>query len=227
MAEAFTFTTVDAVSFGVVVAVALPADGAEPPPEVLERLAPGERELVLGAAGRRRSELAGGRLALQRAIRTLGERAPAVLQGARGEPLLPEGLAASISHKQGLAVAIAARATHGTLGIDLEDLAPERLGIAERVLRPEELEAVAALPTARRWKGVLLRFSLKEAFYKAVHPHLGRFVGFHEASVTPDVDGTARIDLCLEPPAPMPLEVHARYHWWPGRVLSVVRVRAG
>ena len=38
---------------------------------------------------------------------------------------------------------------------------------------------------------VLLRFSLKEAIYKAAHPILQQYVGFQEAEVTPHSDGTA------------------------------------
>jgi len=40
---------------------------------------------------------------------------------------------------------------------------------------------------------VLLRFSLKEAFYKAIHPLICQYVGFQEAEVTPHPDGTATV----------------------------------
>ena len=40
---------------------------------------------------------------------------------------------------------------------------------------------------------VLLRFSMKESLYKALHPLLCQYVGFQEAEVTPLPDGTATV----------------------------------
>jgi len=40
--------------------------------------------------------------------------------------------------------------------------------------------------------------SLKEAIYKAVHPHLCQYIGFQEAEVTPNMDGTASCTWFLE-----------------------------
>ena len=45
---------------------------------------------------------------------------------------------------------------------------------------------------------VLLRFSFKEAFYKAINPYLQRFVKFSEAEIYPAADGTAIIRFCLD-----------------------------
>jgi 4'-phosphopantetheinyl transferase EntD len=44
----------------------------------------------------------------------------------------------------------------------------------------------------------MLRFSLKEAIYKATHPLLNQYVGFQEAEVTPLSDGTATVVWNLE-----------------------------
>lgn len=38
-----------------------------------------------------------------------------------------------------------------------------------------------------------MRFSLKEAFYKAIHPLICQYVGFQEAEVTPHSDGSASV----------------------------------
>ena len=59
--------------------------------------------------------------------------------------------------------------------------------IAEHVLVPEELEAIRDLPDDRKWIALLVRFSVKEAVYKALDPYVHRYVGFHEAIVRPDV----------------------------------------
>ena len=51
----------------------------------------------------------------------------------------------------------------------------------------------------QQWRAVLLRFALKEAAYKAIHPHLQRFVGFQEARVTLGEGGGAQIAIVTEP----------------------------
>jgi len=220
----FALAFADAGPFGLLSGVHLPTEPVEVPKAVLERLTTEERVHARTLSGHRQVEWVGGRLALHRAIRQLGIGSGPILTGPRGEPLLPPGVAASVSHKRGLAVALAARGVHGTLGIDIEDLAPPRPTIASKVLRPEELDIVDALSPDRRWIAILLRFSLKEALYKALHPHLNRYVGFMEARVDLDLDGTADITLHLEEPRP-DLSVSARYRWQEERVLAAVRIR--
>ena len=39
----------------------------------------------------------------------------------------------------------------------------------------------------------MLRFSLKESLYKALHPLICQYVGFQEAEVMPYADGTATV----------------------------------
>lgn len=215
------FTT--ACPFGLVAAVHLP-DSPDPVPDgVLNQLPDPERELARTLRAYRQVSFVGGRLALHRAVRVMGRRSGAVLPGEGGMPQLPEGLAASITHKRTLAVALAARDCHGSLGVDLEDLHPPRMGVAPRVLRPEELADVEALPEHRRWTGVVLRFSIKEAIYKALYPHVRRYIDFSEASVKPDTDCRAAVTLHLAQ-GEGPFEIEARYQWLPGQVLSTVRV---
>lgn len=167
-------------AFGALAAIHLPAGGEAVTDDVLARLHPDERALAQGMRGRRQIEFTGGRLAW----RALHPDAPPLLAGERGEPLCPPGLSCSLTHKQDLAIAMAGDAALGTIGIDLEGDGRARMTIAERVLRPEELAVVRALPEAEQWDALLLRFALKEAAYKAIHPHLRRFVGFQEAVVT-------------------------------------------
>ena len=45
---------------------------------------------------------------------------------------------------------------------------------------------------------ILLRFSFKEAVYKAIHPFLQRSVDFAEVEVNPVADGTARLNFKLK-----------------------------
>ena len=125
-----------------------------------------------------------------------------------------------------MAVALVARHEHGTLGVDLEDLAPAREGIERRVLRPEEQAEVEALPHGRRWISTLIRFSIKESIYKALAPQLRRYIDFKEAAVFPGIDGKARVTLHLDT-GPHPQRLEARYVWLHRSVLSTVRAKWG
>ena len=93
------------------------------------------------------------------------------------------------------------------------------------MLRPEEIEDVEALPESRRWTAILLRFSLKEALYKALFPRVGRYVGFDEARVRPGLDGLAQVDLFLKD-LEGPFQVEARYHWIENHLLAAIRLRS-
>lgn len=171
------------VSFGALASLRLP-EGDDPVPlHVLEGLHEGERMHAASLGGRRRIEWVGGRLALRHAAERCGISLDPVLVGRRGEPLLPPGVSASISHKRGLAAALLSLEGGATVGLDLEELGRERMAIADRILDEEERTSLERLPPEERWASLLLRFAVKEAIYKAIHPRVGRFVSFHEAVV--------------------------------------------
>jgi phosphopantetheine--protein transferase-like protein len=116
-----------------------------------------------------------------------------------------EVMMGSISHKQHRGVALVSSSCRNKLsplstnlllagvGVDLEMTSrPEgKPSIAKRVLTPSEQDSLGNLPGLSDNEEVLLRFSLKEAIYKAAHPLLCQYVGFQEAEVTPLADGTA------------------------------------
>jgi len=123
-------------------------------------------------------------------------------------------------------VAMVALGGDGTLGIDLETYGPPRMAIARKVLTEPERTAINDLPEAQRWHSVLLRFSMKEALYKALDPYVQRYVGFHEAQVYPDGEGAARVQFDLAG-GEGPFHVEARYSGFQGRILTTVRIRPG
>lgn len=216
-------------AFGVLAAVTLPPAPAAPPPEpvppdVLARLHPEELARAETLQGYRQVDFVGGRLAASAAIRMLGLRPAPVLSEPDGAPRCPRGVALSITHKRTLAVALAARADQGSIGVDLEDLLPDRRQIAPQILTAAERDEVSAMPPERQWNAIVLRFSLKEAVYKALAPRLGRYIGFQEASVSLEASGTAHVSLHLANGEPEP-SLEARYLWLPGRVLTMVRAR--
>lgn len=213
-----------ATPHGVLTAVSLPNPPEPVPAGVLERLAPEEAEAAVALRGFRQVQYVGGRIALRHAASQLGMQLPATLSDKRGAPRLPPRLVGSVSHKHSIAVGMVARANGLTLGVDIEDYDPPRMSIAPRILRPEELAAVQALPEENQWLALLLRFSIKESIYKAIDPYVHRYVGFHEASVAPDLEGGAEVSLHLAN-GESGFEVDARYAWLEGRILTSVRIR--
>jgi enterobactin synthetase component D len=192
--------------FGVLATVALPEGFTDPPPPGLH---PEETAHAASLAPARRTSWVGGRVALRAALEALGATPDAPLLGTpRGAPCLPEGFVGSISHKPGLALALAARAAEPrrTLGVDLELVRPLRVDIAGRILTTAELAALAGLSGEARDREVLRRFAAKEAIYKALDPWLGRYVEFKEATVTHGADGAMTAALSL-PAADGPFQV--------------------
>jgi len=94
---------------------------------------------------------------------------------------------------------------------------------------PKRSEELAVTPASgpERDASVLLRFSAKEAIYKAVDPWVHRFVGFQEASVACAPDGalTGRLAL-VKGEGPFAVELHrARVEDEDGLILVAARVR--
>ena len=162
-------------------------------------LPPAEQQRALELAPVRRAEYTAGRTALHVALaaaqgqlpgvsagdRSAIVRAPVpfaggapILSDDRGAPILPSGWRGSVSHKGSLAAALIAPAGAGHIGIDLERAVSPRGDIGRRILTPREQ---AALPD--RGRSVTLRFAIKEAIYKALDPHLRRYIGFTEVEL--------------------------------------------
>lgn len=88
----------------------------------------------------------------------------------------------------------------GGIGIDLERIDDKRgKRIGRKVLTANEQKELGGLEAIgiSSAEEVILRFSLKESVYKAMHPILCQYVGFQEAEVTPRSDGTAKVTLNL------------------------------
>ncbi len=148
-----------------------------------------EQALAASTSPARRRELVAGRAALHA---TLAELAPdlaahPILADDRGAPILPTGWYGSISHKGTRAAALIAPAGLARVGIDLERAAPPRQDIARWILTRREQETLDD-----RGRGATLRFSIKEAIYKAVDPFVRRYVAFTEVELDV-IDGIAHV----------------------------------
>jgi enterobactin synthetase component D len=109
------------------------------------------------------------------------------------------------------------------VGVDVEQQQMGKQDITRRVLTEAECAALEGLDAEARGQAVMLCFSLKESIYKAIDPHVRRYVGFHEVDLVVLPDGRARVDAHLM--SAERLEVEG---WWSlarDYVLTAARAR--
>lgn len=209
---------------GLLGAVHLPETPDPVPDSVLKRLLPEEQVHARGLRGFRQVQWVGGRLAARAAVDSLGVAMGPLLSDGYGAPKAPKPLTISIAHKRHLAVAMVAQRRHGLVGVDLEVRGHARMGIAPRVLTPDEMSEIEHLPLDRQWTSVLMRFAIKEAIYKALAPRLRRYIGFEEAYVFPHTDGSVDVTMHLREGDPAP-QLEAEYTWLPQGLIATARAR--
>jgi 4'-phosphopantetheinyl transferase EntD len=142
-------------------------------------------EDVPRARPQRLLEFRAGRAAARRALAQLGAAAVAIPMGADRAPIWPQGFVGSISHCEGLCMALAAAVGHVRgLGLDVEPLRdlPEELW--QTVLRPEEITLLRGMEVAMRGRAALSRFAAKEAVYKAQYPISKRLFDFQTIGIS-------------------------------------------
>jgi 4'-phosphopantetheinyl transferase EntD len=125
----------------------------------------GEEEAVSAAPPSRQRSFALGRACAHRALANLGLDPCAVPVGSYGEPLWPQGIAGSITHRGGLwAAVVAHRSAYQALGIDVEINRPLPPRVRNRVISRS-----APLPPSDsvHWDAVI--FSAMESVFKARH----------------------------------------------------------
>jgi 4'-phosphopantetheinyl transferase EntD len=151
-----------------------------------------ERALVERAIDKRKREFATGRTLARAALGELGLREVELLNGADRAPIWPDGIAGSISHCDRVAVVAVTRASHGTLGVDVEHRGELKRELWKTVFLPREIEALdAAFDAPMRGRMALVLFSAKEALYKAQYPRTTTFMGFHELHVAIETESHA------------------------------------
>jgi len=174
-------------------------------------LFPQEAAIVARAVEKRRREFTTGRHCARIALGKLGVTSGPILTGERGAPRWPPGVVGSITHCDGYRAAAVARAGDvRAIGLDAEPNDPLPRGVLNAVSLPAERARLAVLaaagPAPRPVAWDRLLFSAKESVYKAWFPLTGRWLGFEEADVTIEPDGTftARLVPAPAPPPPGP-----------------------
>jgi 4'-phosphopantetheinyl transferase EntD len=153
-------------------------------------LFPNERIAISAAGPRRRAEFAAGRRVARLAITGLGLGTFGIPSGEDRAPVWPPSIVGSISHCDGLALAIVSRRCDlSALGVDCETRVRVPPSLAHRILRPDEVRP-AGLPSELEQDWLTVIFSAKEAVFKAVYPAIGRIIGFDKIKL--EFDGAGR-----------------------------------
>lgn len=155
-------------------------------------LYPAELNYIARAFAKRRTEFTTVRGCAQRALCVLGYERPPQVPGVRGEPTWPRGIVGSMTHCAGYrAAAVAPASAFDTIGIDAEPNVPLPDVVRRQVGLPAEVRLCARL--AIEYPKVYfdrLLFSIKESVYKAWFPMEGVWLGFEEAYVEIDPEGS-------------------------------------
>lgn len=169
--------------------------GAAIDPGAIDDLTEAERAHVSRALDKRQREYATGRRLARLALAELGHPRAEILAGEDRAPIWPGGIAGTISHCDRVAVSAVTRAAHATLGVDVEHRDCLKEELWKSVFLPGELESLHAIADASdRGRLALVRFSAKEALYKAQYPRTRAYMGFSELEVelVPDPSDDAR-----------------------------------
>lgn len=159
----------------------MPVVTREGDPRVLGPVAdvwPEERAAVERAVAKRRNEYFATRHLARLALTELAVPGCPILNNSDRSPRWPSGVVGSLSHTDTWCGVALTRRTDGIcgLGIDLERAGSVSPEVEQRISSARELRG--SDPTAAS-----LRFSAKEALYKAIFPFVNRFVGFLEVEI--------------------------------------------
>ncbi|MGH3683760.1 MAG: 4'-phosphopantetheinyl transferase family protein [Pseudonocardiaceae bacterium] len=161
-----------------------------------------EEALLTRSVDKRRREFATARACARRALSELGLPPVAVLPGERGAPQWPVGVVGSMTHCGGYrAAAVAWAEDLTTIGIDAEPALPLPDGVLGLITSAEERALLSGLTdTAPEVCWDRLTFCAKEAVYKAWFPVTKQWLGFTDAVVEINRDGTFIAQLLVTGP---------------------------
>jgi len=211
-----------ATPHGIIIGVSLP-EPQRIPNHIWSELHQRERKKADTYKGYRKISYVGGRVAGHIALRLIQKEFLPIDMDPFGAPLLSNNTTISISHKKHIALAMVTKRDNTTIGIDIENLRPERRGISSKTLTSTELEYYNNLPEASQWIFLALNFSTKESIFKALAPKLQRYIAFTEAEVYPQSNNSSIIKLFLKQEEVLPSQIKARYIWYENSVITSVQ----
>ena len=156
---------------------------------------------LAAASARRRSQYLAGRHCARRALRQAGAADQPVGRGDDGLPVVPPGWHLSISHAEGMALALAARTRDvAMLGVDIERWLTDATAaeVGPMVASPADVATLRATTGLDAAQAVTLLFSAKESLYKALYPTVRQFVDFDGACLASAAPGTLTLRLARD-----------------------------
>lgn len=193
-------------------------------------LFPDEAAAIAKAGGNRRREFTTARSCAHRALAGLGVPPSPILRGERGAPRWPVGIVGGITHCSAYRAAAVARAAEIlAIGIDAELNEPLPDGVLDRISLQPERGMLAELPAGLGICWDRLLFSAKESVYKAWFPLTRRWLGFEDANITINSDGTFAAALLILPSDRGPREPAGYVGRWmerDGLLLTTIAVEA-
>jgi 4'-phosphopantetheinyl transferase EntD len=148
-------------------------------PASSDLLWPEERAAVTGAVPTRLAEFIAGRTAARRVLQALNLPPQSLPMAPDRAAVWPDGIAGSIAHAAGCAVAVARRGA--PLGVDIEDATGLPPDLWPIICRPVELQR---LDQQTRGEAVKRIFCAKEAVFKAQDPATRVLFGHETLEVT-------------------------------------------
>lgn len=149
-----------------------------------------EIDAVAGAVPKRQLEFTAGRAAARAAMLQIGFPPAEIPMAQDRSPVWPEGLVGSITHCEGVCLAVVARTqTARGVGIDIEPETTLPPDLEEIVCTPAERVWLGAQPSDQRGLWAKHVFSAKESAYKATYPITQKLIGFSEMTVAFSPDG--------------------------------------
>ncbi len=158
-----------------------------------------EKALIQHASEKRVLEFTLGRIAARKSLAALGRELNApLLRGDRGQPLWPNGIRGAITHTRSIAAAATTCSPNvKAIGLDLEYLDRETdRKVANRICVDSERTWVNSNDDLLK-KRILQIFSAKEAFYKAVNPHVGVPIYYSDVELRHEDEAQSFVGLLL------------------------------
>jgi 4'-phosphopantetheinyl transferase EntD len=197
-------------------------------PEEAEPLFEAEQNALARAVQKRRNEFAMGRTAARRAMAALGLPSVALPPNADRSVAWPEAVWGSISHADGLCIAVVGRRSSVRgIGIDVEVKDRVEPKLWRMIATEREQARLAEAPDERvQLERATLLFSAKEAFYKAQYCVTRSWVGFHDAETSFERPGEFRLTLLKDVASDLVAgtEFTGRYHWLERHVVTTLAI---
>lgn len=152
-------------------------------------LFPEEQSAMARARPDRRREFSAGRQAARHAMKLLGHPEVAIPMARDRRPVWPRRLVGSISHNEDTCIAVITESLRTrSIAIDIEQNLPLDEDLVPEICTIEERAWLASQPERHRLTLAKLLFSAKECTHKCHYPVSKKMLGFHDITITPDLD---------------------------------------